>query len=387
MRLFEVKAKEILKKDGLNIPRSYLLENVSDVTKAIDKIGLPFVMKVQTLTGGRGKEGGIYTANSKEEAIDWYETKIGTFIKGYRVESILCEEYIPFNTEYYISFSLDTNQKEIVFLFSNAGGIDVEENKEEESLFTYNITMNNGPEVFKLIEILSRAKVPVERWQSIIKTTNWIYDLFLEYDCMLLEINPLVWTKNDELCILDVHLYMDDNAILFHEDVKQVVMSMPDIYQQSWLKTKYGFDMVVLNPDGEVGMLSTGAGLSMATVDEMTRMDIHPINFADIRSGQIKGDPTRLVVMLEQFKKFDNLKYIFVSIFAGITDLAEFAESLLQAKDQVEFKNNVEWIIRLEGNNYENAKELLEYRNLYVSNSLEDSIKRCLGGENIERVN
>lgn len=371
MRLFEYQAKSVLEEEGLPLPKSVLLKQDSDISKAIQKIGLPFVIKVQTLIGGRGKAGGIQIVHSEEQAEKWYNEKIGSMINGKKVESILAEELIQIEAEYYVGFTLDTQDREIKLLFSASGGIHVEETKEASSLFTYKVPIEYGIDDFKIIEILSRANVPKKSWPQLTKVVHQVYTLFLKYDCMLLEVNPLVWTSEDELQILDVHFYIDDNAIQRQSVAEQIVTDLPDVYPQTWYKMKYGFDFVTLNTHGSVGLLTTGAGLTMATIDELSRRNIQPINFADMRSGQLKGDPTRLVLMLEQLKKHKNLKCIFVSIFAGITDLAEFSVTLLEAKNQVLFPNKVEWIIRMEGNNYLQAKNMLEATGLFVTNSLE----------------
>jgi succinyl-CoA synthetase beta subunit len=380
MRLFEYQAKSVLKEEGFLIPKSIMLNQASDISQAIQEIGLPFVAKVQTLVGGRGKAGGIQIVHSEKQAENWYNEKIGTMINGKKVESILAEELIQIEAEYYVSFTLDTQDREIKLLFSASGGIHVEETKESNLLFTYKVPIEYGIDDFKVIEILSRANVPQKNWSKLLENIHHLYSLFLKTDCILLEVNPLVCTSEDEIQIVDVHWYVDDNAIQRQPIAEQTVTDLPDVYPQEWYKTKYGFDFVTLNPQGSVGLLTTGAGLTMATIDELIDRNIEPINFADMRSGQLKGDPTRLILMLEELKKHTNLKCIFVSIFAGITDLAEFSTTLLEARNQVIFSNQVEWIIRMEGNNYLQAKEMLEATGLFVTNSLEEAIERIEKG-------
>jgi succinyl-CoA synthetase beta subunit len=380
MRLFEYQAKLILKEEGLLLPKSILLNQLSDITIAIQEIGLPLVLKSQTLIGGRGKAGGIQVVHTEDEAQNWYNEKIGSMINGKRVESILAEELIQIETEYYVGFTLDTQVPEVKLLFSSSGGIHVEETKESGLLFAYKVPLEYGIDEFKVIEILSRANVPKKNWSKLIETMHDLYQIFLKSDCMLLEVNPLVCTTKDEIQILDVHMYIDDNAIQRQPVAKQIITNLAETYPQEWYKTKYGFDFVTLNPKGSVGLLTTGAGLTMATIDELSERNIEPINFADMRSGQLKGDPTRIILMLEELSKQTNLRCIFVSIFAGITDLAEFTKTLLEAKSKVAFSNQVEWIIRMEGNNYIEAKEMLEATGLFVTNSLELAIERIEKG-------
>lgn len=374
MRLFEYQAKSILSQNEFQIPKSFLVNTQTDIQGAVNAVGTPFVAKVQTLIGGRGKAGGIKLFDTVPPAEQWCNEKIGTFINGKKVEKILIEEAVPIESEYYVAFSLDTQDREIKFLFSASGGVDIEDATNQ--LFTYVVSLEYGIDDFRLLEILSRANVPKNRWSELICVVHKLYEVFIKYDCSLLEINPIVWTKNEQLVIVDIHMYIDDNSIPRHPFLKQIINEMPNVYPQNWYKTNHGFDTVMLNPAGSVGLITTGAGLTMATIDALQELTIQPINFCDIRSGQLKGDPTRLIVLLEALKKVPTLKCIFVSIFAGITDLAEFVETLLKAKNQVNLPESVDWVIRLEGNNFEKARVLLEANNIFVTNSLETAIKR-----------
>ena len=139
----------------------------------------------------------------------------------------------------------------------------------------------------------------------------------------------------------------------------------------------YGFDLVMLNPEGNVGLLTSGAGLTMAAIDEMNDRGINPINFADIRTGLLKGDPTRIIVVLEKLKLFTNLDKIFINIFGGVTDLVSFAETLIKAKHAVKFfGKEPEWVIRLEGNNKEEAHRIIQNEGLFVTTSLDEAIAK-----------
>ncbi|WP_249869198.1 ATP-grasp domain-containing protein [Oceanobacillus saliphilus] len=381
MRLLEHSGKDIMKQDGFSIPKSVLVSTVDDLNIAKNVLGFPMVMKVQVLSGGRGKLGGVIVANTEQEAIQWLKEMLYSSFSGQLVTSILCEEVIPFYNEYYVSFSLDATRREILLLFSISGGVDVEEQTDGENLHRLTISIEQDLNDEKLNGFLLSSNLPDNRASKLTAVIKKLYKVFRTYDCTLLEINPIVWTTSNNLGILDVHFYVDDNAVPFHEVTKEIVSSNRELYRQTWFKLHYGFDFVELNREGTVALLSTGAGLSMAIVDEMKERQIEPINFADVRSGQIKGDPARLVVILEEFKKFRNLEYIFVSIFAGITDLAEFAVVLLKAKEQVHFNKDVKWILRLEGNNYAKAKRIIEEQGIFVTNSLEQSLRVLLGGE------
>ncbi|MCP8615657.1 ATP-grasp domain-containing protein [Salirhabdus salicampi] len=376
MRLFEYDAKQIVSQEGLTIPRGHLIKNEHDIEDAIQHLGLPLVLKVQTLVGGRAKVGGVAVLQTEQDIRDWVNEKMNTVIKGKKVEAILAEQVVHISDEYYVAFSMDTTEKNIKLLFSRSGGIDVEDVKGTSKLYTYKVNKTFGLEDFKLTEILSRSGVPQTMWKEIKKVFHQLYTIFLKYDCTLLEVNPLAINHNSELSILDVHFYVDDNAIPRQPAIRNVIYENSIDYSQLWHKLEYGYDTVILDTEGTIGLLSTGAGLSMALTDELINQKLRPINFADVRSGQLKGDPTRLVVLLNQLKKFPNIKCVFVSIFAGITDLAEFSESLLEAKKHVELPKDLDWVVRFEGVNYEKAKEMLEKDGLFVTNSLMEALSK-----------
>ena len=269
----------------------------------------------------------------------------------------------------------DTTNKCIKMLFSPSGGIDIEEN--ESDLHEIILDTSKNIEDFQIIECLSRANVPREQWDSLIEVIKNLYGKFFDLDCSLLEINPLVWTRENELVVLDSHIYIDDNSILEHSICKEAITEYPKLYPQEWYKMTYGFDLVMLNPEGNVGLLTSGAGLTMAAIDEMNDRGINPINFADIRTGLLKGDPTRIIVVLEKLKLFTNLDKIFINIFGGVTDLVSFAETLIKAKNAVKFfGKEPEWVIRLEGNNKEEAHRIIQNEGLFVTTSLDDAIAK-----------
>lgn len=378
MRLLEYHAKKALK--GLKLPSSFLVKSEVDIERMLNTLSFPLILKTQVLVGGRGKAGGIKIVSSKEEALSWCKEKLRCTIKGHEIVAILAEELVQISKEYYLSFMADTTNKCIKMLFSPSGGVDIEQNASD--LHEIILDTSKNIEDFKIIECLSRANVPKNQWHSLIEVIKNLYVKFFDLDCSLLEINPLVWTKENELVILDSHIYIDDNSILEHSICKEAIEDYPKLYPQLWYKMNYGFDLVMLNPEGNVGLLTSGAGLTMAAIDEMNDRDIIPINFADIRTGLLKGDPTRIIVVLEKLKHFTNLDKIFINIFGGVTDLVSFAETLIKAKNAVKFfGEEPEWVIRLEGNNKKEAHRIIQDEGLFVTTSLDDALTQLGKGE------
>jgi succinyl-CoA synthetase beta subunit len=373
MRLLEYHAKKVL--NDLKLPSSFLVKSEEDIETLLSTLNLPFVLKAQVLVGGRGKAGGIQIASTKEEAASWCQEKLRRTLKDHQIVAILAEELVPISTEYYLAFIADTTNKCIKMLFSPSGGVDIEENESDIHEIILNTSKNI--EEFKIIECLSRANVPKEQWNPFIEVIKNLYGKFFDLDCSLLEINPLVWTNDRELVVLDSHIYIDDNSIFEHSICKEAITEYPKIYPQLWYKMTYGFDLVMLNPEGNVGLLTSGAGLTMAAIDEMNDLGISPINFADIRTGLLKGDPTRLIAVLEKLKLNSNLDKIFVNIFGGVTDLVSFAETLVKARNAVKFfGKEPEWVIRLEGNNKEEAHKIIQKEGLFVTTSLDDALAK-----------
>ena len=219
MRLLEYHAKKVL--NDLKIPSSFLVKSEEDIDRMLTTLRLPVVLKAQVLVGGRGKAGGIKVVSSKEEAISWCKEKLRRTLKGHDIVAILAEQLVPISSEFYLAFMADTTNKCIKMLFSPSGGIDIEEN--ESDLHEIILDTSKNIEDFQIIECLSRANVPREQWDLLIEVIKNLYGKFFDLDCSLLEINPLVWTKENELVVLDSHIYIDDNSILEHSICKEAI--------------------------------------------------------------------------------------------------------------------------------------------------------------------
>lgn len=319
MKIHEFVGKELLREYSVKVPKSYLVKE-----KPYDVKFLPAVLKSQVLIGGRMKAGGVLFAHEKSE----FESKVDELlfkeIKGEKPYGVLVEEMIPIQKEYYVSLLLDREEKDIIILFSENGGIDIEDNKDSIIKTNFNDFENKIPE--KISKILPKLR-----------------KLFREKDLTLLEINPLVEDINGELYALDIVMHLDDNAI-FRQD-----------WAKEFIENEYPFHFVKL--DGDIGIIGCGAGIVMATMDAVKLSGGEPANFLDLGGGAEKNITIQALELLKSY----NIKRIILNIFGGITKCDEIASGL------VEFKNNnpeIQLYVRLTGTNEEEAKRILKDNNI-----------------------
>ena len=201
-------------------------------------------------------------------------------------------------------------------------------------------------------------------------------DIFLQHEATLLEVNPLFILADGSWVVGDIKLVIDDNAIVRQPAISALLEQHPDIYPESARKLVHGFDYVEVDAQGEIGLITTGAGLSMQLIDELKAQGRRPLNFCDIRSGQFRGDPARLIAVMQWIASRPSVKVVLVNIFAGITDLAEFAKLLVQAAAQVP-ELRVPIVARLIGRNLDDARQILGASDLAVT--LEPDLDRAIG--------
>ena len=318
---------------------------------------LPWMVKGQTLIGGRGKAGAIAAVGSRAEA-ESAIARIRTLrVRGQPVHGFRVERKVAYRHETYLSLMVEPAHACIRILVSSQGGVDVEERAQETG------AMLSAVAAADLASVTAAGHALIERLADELKqplrdAIARCADFFFQTDAVLLEVNPLFICDDSTWLLGDLKLNTDENAIVRRPELNRLVMQRPDVYREAAFKLTHGFDYVEIDPDGEVGMLTTGAGLSMLLIDEMLRAGRKPFNFCDIRSGQFRGKPDRLIEMLRRFADAPRIGVVFVNIFAGITDLGEFTLLLLTALEQVpRFDKPI--VARLIGNNFDTAKRMI----------------------------
>ena len=274
--------------------------------------------------------------------------------------------------EAYVSLSIDGETTRIRLLVSAEGGVDVEALAADESGA---LTALAEPE--KLADAAGKlcAKLPSPVREALTDAVPRLADIFLRHEATLLEVNPLFILADGSFIAGDIKLVIDENAIVRQPAIRALLEKHPDIYPESERKLVHGFDYVEVDGQGEIGLITTGAGLSMQLIDELKAQGRRPLNFCDIRSGQFRGDPARLIAVMRWIASRPSVKVVLVNIFAGITDLAEFARLLVQAAAAVP-ELRVPIIARLIGRNLDDARQILGASNLAVT--LEPDLDRAL---------
>lgn len=345
MKLLEYEAKQILQNGGLPAPSSSLVRSAEDTPT------FPAVLKSQVPVGGRGKLGGIRILESEKEFSKNVTGLFSLSIKGFTPNVLLAEEKLTIAAEHYVSLFVDRSTATIRLMAHKNGGVEIEEN---ESTGFLNIPID-GDTIDSCTEELVRH---LGYDQKIIKTflTN-LYGAFTKNDALLLEINPLIYTKNQELICGDCKMELDDAASFRHPE-------------WNFEEKAHDANFVVLNKKGTVATIANGAGLAMATVDAVSSYDMVPANFLDIGGG------ANTESVLKAFKKiveFTDIEAIVINIFAGITRCDEVAKAIIEAKKQIEGLPPL--FIRLAGTNFEEAVELLTKENIPTLATLEECLE------------
>lgn len=351
MLMLEHHAKLLLAEHGLPVPEGIALAGAD---AGPPPFPAPWVVKAQVPVGGRGKAGFIALAQGEDELRGALRRMLGATMKGHAVRECRVERAVADGQEAYVSFSIDAKRALVNVLVSAEGGVDVE--RKAHAIRTGAAAPDEAAlaaEIDRLTAALPQAIAPAVRAAALALSR-----VFLARDLMLLEINPLFVRADGSWMIGDAKVITDDNALARQPRLRQLVEGEAATYPDVAFKLAHGFDFVILDPEGEIGLVTTGAGLSMKLVDEMAAKGVSAFNFCDIRSGQMRGDPARLIYALHRMAAAPRIRAVLVNIFAGITNLAEFADLLMRALDAVP-ELTAPLVIRLVGNGEARATAML----------------------------
>jgi succinyl-CoA synthetase beta subunit len=362
--------KELLASHGIPVPPGVFVPAGSGVTARGLPDG-PVMVKAQVASGGRGKAGAVQAATSRDDAARIVAKLDGLVLNGKPIHGFRIEQRVDFAREAYVSFSIDGEAAQIRLVVSAEGGVDVEAHAHEDGA----PTALANPEQLAGAATALCAGLPSPSRETLTDAAARLADVFLRYEATLLEINPLFILADGSFVAGDIKLVIDDNAIVRQPAIRALLERHPDIYPESARKLAHGFDYVEVEADGEIGLITTGAGLSMQLIDELKGKGHRPLNFCDIRSGQFRGDPARLIAVMRWIAARPRVSVILVNIFAGITDLAEFARLLVQAAGEVP-QLRVPIVARLIGRNLDDARQILGASNLTVT--LEPDLDRAI---------
>ena len=355
----EYQAKELFAKHGVTTTLGVVVETAEDARKAAEQLGGVTVIKAQVKAGGRGKAGGVKLAKTADEAFEHASNILGMEIKGLTVNRVLVTPATPPEEEYYFSFLLDRSNRQYLCIASVEGGVEIEEVAKTNPDAVKQIAINPGTGVdeAKAREIVAAGRFPAEVADGVADVIVKLWDVFVQEDATLVEVNPLARLAGDKLEALDGKVSLDENAEFRHADHAEFEDKEAADPLEAKAKAK-GLNYVKL--DGAVGIIGNGAGLVMSTLDVVAYAgEKHggqkPANFLDIGGG---ASAEVMANALEVINADDKVKSIFINIFGGITKGEDVANGIVQALGRVDLKSPI--VIRLDGTNAEQGREILK---------------------------
>jgi succinyl-CoA synthetase beta subunit len=357
--LLEFQGKQLFARHGVPVPEGRVADTVEAAVSAAEQIGYPCVIKAQVQIGGRGKAGGIKVAESRDEAEQHADAILGMDIRGPRgegpftVHQVWVERASEIESEYYASIILDRSAKKLLAMLSTMGGMNVEEiaEKDPDALVRRHVEPADGFGEKEAAALAADAGVDEGARDQTAKLLVKLYEAFNESDATLIEVNPLVVTKDREVIALDSKVTIDNSALFRHEDLADLEEGFIEDPQERMAKEK-GLTYVKL--DGDIGILGNGAGLCMSTLDVVAQAGGKPANFLDAGGGS-KADA--IVDALEVITSDEKVVAILFNIFGGITRGDEIAKGIVEASQRVEI--DVPLVVRLDGTNSEEGLGLL----------------------------
>ena len=362
MDLFEYQARDLFESYNIPVLQGIVADTPEEVAAAAAKIGGTVVVKAQVKAGGRGKAGGVKVAHSPEEAAELSKKIFGLDIKGHIVKRVMVAQGAQIDKEYYFSVLLDRSNRTFLALCSVEGGMEIEQLAEErpEALAKVPVDAVKGIDLALATSIAKQGGFDDATAAKVAPVIAKLYEVFVKEDATLVEVNPLVETKDGQILALDGKVSLDDNAEFRHEreEMERDVLDPLEAKAKAW-------DLNYVKLDGEVGIIGNGAGLVMSTLDVVAYAGekhgaVRPANFLDIGGGAsaevmangldvILGDP--------------QVKSVFVNVFGGITACDAVANGIVGALEKLGASASKPLVVRLDGNNVAEGRRILAERN------------------------
>ena len=351
MDLYEHMGKDLFRAQGMQTPRGVVAFSGEDAAAATRELGGRSVVKIQVQVGGRGKGGGVELCDSPEAAAAAADRMIGTAFKGFAVTRVLVEELLPIAREFYTSLLLDRSRGDYLAMMTAEGGVDIEElaRTRPEALRRIHIDPLLGLRSYHVRELV--GTLPLEAWEGAAEAFRKMYELVVERDATLVEINPLVLLEDDRVVALDAKVTIDDNALWRQADIAELADQFPIDEVEARAKEQ-GLQYVKL--DGVVGIIGNGAGLVMSTLDVVAQAGARAANFLDVGGG---ASADQMATSLEVVLSDPAVRVVLVNIFGGITRCDLVAQGILGALDRVDAR--VPIVVRLDGTNAEDGRRIL----------------------------
>ncbi len=383
MNIHEHQAKDILREFGAPVSKGIVVFSAKEIKKNISKLsGSKFVLKAQIHAGGRGKAGGVKLIQNKSELESEANLMIGKILvthqtgpEGKEVKRLYIEEASDIAKEFYLSCVIDRESSKIAFISSTEGGMDIEKVAKDspEKIITNKVDFNfDGPDEKEIGKIISIFKLNENQTQTAKKLIKSLFKILIEKDASLIEINPLIITKDEKLICLDAKMNFDDNAIFRRPEI----LKLRDLSEEDPAEIEASkYDLAYIKLNGSIGCMVNGAGLAMATMDIIKLYGKEPANFLDVGGGASKEKVTAAFKLILADK---NVKGILINIFGGIMRCDVLAQGVIDAAKQVNL--SVPLVVRLAGTNFKEGKELLDKSNLKIlsATDLNDAAKKIV---------
>ena len=369
MKIHEYQSKKLLSEFGIPVPESKVSDDKNTLLNHFDDFGSKAVLKVQVHAGGRGKAGGVKLVDNIQDAANFADKFFGNLFQTFQtgdesvvVNKILVEEASKIVSEMYLALLVDGSNQSVNIIASPEGGTDIEEvaSKNPEKIFNLPINTILGPTDFHVREILDFLSLDKKLFSQLNKIIRGLYKLYLEKDCSLIEINPLILNEDNEIIALDAKITFDEDALFRNKDIGE----LRDLSQENEVEIKaaeLGIKYVQLK--GSVGCIVNGAGLAMATMDVIQSAGLNPANFLDIGGG---ADEDKVSKAMSAVLSDENVKIVLVNLFGGILRCDVAARGFILALE--EFQGiSPKLIIRMQGTNSEEGKEILSETKFNIS--------------------
>ena len=382
MNIHEYQGKAILRSYGVNVPNGHVAYTVDEAVEVAEKLESTVkVVKAQIHAGGRGNAGGVKIAKNLDDVRTYADEILGKTLvtpqtgpEGKEVKRLLIEEGCDIDQEYYVGIVLDSATSRVVMMASEEGGTEIEEVAAEtpEKIFKEVIDPGVGLSPFQARRLAFNLNIPKELIGKVAKFMIGLYEAFVDKDCSIAEINPLVTTGDGDVLALDAKLNFDDNALYRHKDV----LELRDLDEEDEKEIEASkFDLSYVALDGDIGCMVNGAGLAMATIDIIQYYGGNPANFLDVGGSATseKVEEAFNIILSDA-----HVKGIFVNIFGGIMKCDVIAKGIVEATKKTGL--SLPLVVRLEGTNAEDGEQILSSSGLNIipAKSMDDGAEKIV---------
>ena len=383
MNIHEHQAKDILREFGAPVSNGIVILSSSDIKNQIQRLkSKEFVVKAQIHAGGRGKAGGVKLVKNIADLEDEAKKMMGKTLithqtgpQGKQVKRIYIEEASDISKEFYLSCLVDRESSKIAFISSTEGGMDIEKIAIEnpEKIITTKIDLNDeGPNNLQIEKVISMFNFSKSQKEVASKLIKSLYRILVEKDASLIEINPLIITKTNQIICLDAKMTFDDNAVFRRPEI----LKLRDLNEEEPAEIEASkYDLAYIKLNGSIGCMVNGAGLAMATMDIIKLYGKEPANFLDVGGGANKE---KVIAAFKLILADRNVKGILINIFGGIMRCDVLAQGVVEAARQINL--SVPLVVRLAGTNFKEGKEILDKSNLKILSAadLNDAAKKIV---------